>query len=208
MKIDPQTQEEYFQSLREGFGYELAPEKLRDPHGKLLTKSLFYELAYSKLDYTRFTVTHADHHLGYHSFHRLLVELNDPSEYLPAMVLLGSWDHWLRLRANPTVAQMIAYANTEIAAREYTNAINRIREIAQSPKNPKLAFQAAKYLASKEHREFKRNLKRLSSDDKQHPKRGRPLKDHTEELEKQRILREQDVNEDYERITSLLTSVK
>ena len=202
--IDRNKQEELFESIRKQYNYKLDKDTLKDEKGRLRTKSLFYELSYANPSYARFSIAQDHHAKGYLSFHQLLVDMNDPSEYLPAMVLVGNWDHWLRMKENPTIQAMIDYARAEIEAREYCRAIQMIREIADNGKD-KLSFQAAKYLASKEHREYRNDMQRLTNQSKVLGRTaGRPKKDYSEELNMLQKVRKVNVQQDYERITSML----
>lgn len=201
MLHDKKKQQEELARIRKEIGYTLNKSRLKDDMGRYRTGSLFYELSYSNPDYAIFTVNQDDHTKGYLSFHRLIVLLNDPSEYITAMVLFDSWDHWLRLKESPTISEMINFAKAEMEVRDYSEAIRAIRTIADDY-NHKQSFAAAKYLASKEHRDFRDDMKRI----KDKRGRGRPRKDLSSELDNVTKLRKVKAQNDYNRIEELLKS--
>lgn len=80
---------------------------------------------------------------------RTFVELADPTGYKWAMKYLDGWQHWLRLIDAPWFQEALGLWNSEIKAKMTADALKKVSEIAQG--TSPAAFQAAKYLASKEY---------------------------------------------------------
>lgn len=191
--------EEYktLETIRTKLGYKFDRANLIDTQNRCRTVSLFYELSYDKPDFALFSTAQEHHKDGYLSLYKMIIELDDPSEYLPAMVLFGSWDHWLRIKNSPVIGKIIEYATNEVEVREYSRAVQRIKEIASG--TGKDALQAAKYLASKQHKSNMEAIQKKARSDDKKPV-GRPIKDKTDEKEIIAKIRQANVESDYDRI--------
>lgn len=115
------------------------------------TRALFWESAQlqKKSDWPIdpvFTLRHDKP--GLISGRKTFVELGDPSGYKWAMKYLGDWDHWLVLEQCTWFQEYLAEWRKELDAKIASEAMDRIREIAQDP-NDKSSLTAAKWLASK-----------------------------------------------------------
>lgn len=89
-----------------------------------------------------FTLKENDHK-GKLSMHRLFVEIADPSEYLFAKSVLGSWGHWEYLKKSPFFKPYYQAMRDEMEAKLMAEGILTIREDAQQ--NP----VSARWLAEK-----------------------------------------------------------
>lgn len=185
--------EQELQALRDKIGYVFYPDKMKDKMLRYYTRGLFKELPLKKHDNFDpvFTAKNYDRH-GLPSFKRLFVELNDPSGYIPAMVLLGSWDHWLKLCEQTWFQKLLVHSTEELEVKLRAQALMDIRVIAESEKGGALA--AAKYLAEgawKKTQTRKGNI-------------GRPKKGETKkEIEKEQLIQKavsEETEDDYERL--------
>ena len=78
------------------------------------------------------------------TFHDVFIELEDPTEYKPAMQLVGSWMEWNRLKRDwPTFNDRIAEWKEELEVKLKSKAIQHINDLAFKVKN----YQANKWLA-------------------------------------------------------------
>ena len=87
-----------YEAIRTKLGYEYRPEIMKDKIKRFKTVSLFFEQMQEMNGEAAFSIKGYDNK-GYKSMRKMYVELEDPTEYLPAMVLLGSWEHWKKLTA-------------------------------------------------------------------------------------------------------------
>jgi hypothetical protein len=112
---------------------------VKDSTGRYLTRALFVELADPELAEKyppKFTLDEA---------REAYLDAEDPTEYGAAMRLLGSWEHWKALCANPTVLTYIKQWREELEIRLRSKAILNIQFLANGEKG----FAAAKWLAEK-----------------------------------------------------------
>ena len=112
---------------------------MKDSTGRWLTRALFVELADPELvdKYPpKFTLEEA---------RTIYLECEDPTEYLVAMELVGDWDHWNALLANPTVMSYINKWREELEIKLRSKAIQHIQSLSFGEKG----FAAAKWLAEK-----------------------------------------------------------
>lgn len=84
-------------------------------------------------------------------WHDVFIELRDPSEYKPAMALIGDWPHWQFLRSNGTLKPIMDSWCEELDALLKSEALEALQELAKGP----TGSSAAKWLAEHQYREKK-----------------------------------------------------
>lgn len=99
----------------ESANYESLKPVLFDSQGKTLTTGLFKE--------TKFPNVKNPAPFSLKDWHDIYVGCNDPTEYQQAMLLLGSWSHWLRLRENQTLAAIFDEWQMEVEVRMRSEAV-------------------------------------------------------------------------------------
>ena len=78
-------------------------------------------------------------------FHRVFIECEDPSEYQPALQLVGDWEEWCRLKKYcKDLREGIERWQIELEVKLRSKAIKKLCHFAKGGDN--LAFQAAKLL--------------------------------------------------------------
>lgn len=83
-------------------------------------------------------------------FHDRFVALEDITEYKAAIELVGSWEEWNRIKRDwPEFCGHIAAWIEEIETKLKAEAIAKITQLCRS--ETQQAFQAAKFLATKEY---------------------------------------------------------
>lgn len=143
MELDKKAIEE----LREKVGYTFNKELMKDAQGRYWTQGLFKEMSYGKKGRPcMLTLRSEDSDKGLVSFKRVFVELGDPSGYMVAMVLLGSWDHWLKLCDSDWFTMELKTALEELEVKLRAEALIEIQEISQGTSGS--ALSAAKYIAA------------------------------------------------------------
>ena len=77
-----------------GLNQETRKTKFRNKNGRLLTRSLFYEMTVSgNSDHVMYTLR--DHPWqGYPSLHTFYMDIDDLTEYKFALTCFESWNHW------------------------------------------------------------------------------------------------------------------
>jgi len=165
-------------------------DQLRDDQGRYRTASLFEDVYNTNANekYTPIFTMKAHDHRDCVSFKRVYLECSDPTGYKAAQVLLGEWEHWLKLLKAPWFRSALEVWNEELEIKLKSQAIQKVAELAQSDTSQ--AFNASKYLADKGWE----------------PKRGRPTKAEKEAEIKRSTKIDKAVSEDLERIG--LTLVK
>lgn len=73
------------------------------------------------------------------------LDLRDPSEYQPAMHLLGDWEHWQEVRNHPLIKPHIEKWQAELAVKLRSEAISQMKHHAKQQGG----IAAAKWLAEK-----------------------------------------------------------
>lgn len=117
------------------FDYDRYKSVLTDATGKRLTSGLFAELA----DPT--TASKPVFKLS--DWRKTYVRISDPTGYKAALELIGDWDHWQLLCANPKFAAHLAEWNKEVDTKLRSEAIdNLLRQAATAT-----GTAAAKWLA-------------------------------------------------------------
>ena len=80
-------------------------------------------------------------------FHEAFIEIGDPTEYLAAKALVGSWAEWQRLRKQSSYfrAHVLEWLE-ELKIKQKSETIQNIRDLADDP-SKSASFQANKWLA-------------------------------------------------------------
>ncbi len=84
-------------------------------------------------------------------WHKVYIECHDPSEYKPAMALVGNWEHWLFIRNNVTIKPIMDLWADELDALLKSEALENLQALAASPSGA----SAAKWLAEQQYKEKK-----------------------------------------------------
>lgn len=135
------------------FDYAAHKPLLCDSTGRRLTTGLFEELAVPS-SATKPVFKLAEWHLRY-------VEIADPTDYKAAMELIGDWDHWCALVANPVFKSHLEEWRKEVVVKLKSEAITELRKRAKTENGT----AAAKYLAEMGN-EKKKTVPRASGRDK------------------------------------------
>lgn len=81
-------------------------------------------------------------------FHQTFLECDDPTEYKPALILVGTWAEWLRLKKDSVwFRAKVRQWLEELEMKQRSESIQAIRKLAKSDKPS--AFQANKWTAEK-----------------------------------------------------------
>lgn len=110
---------------------------LRDSQNKILTVGLFKE--------TIQTGNKSPAPFSLADWKKVYLELNDPTEYLPAMALTGDWQHWQAVRNHHKLKHIFDYWAEELEMKLKSEAVRAL--LAQSAQPGGTA--AAKWLAEK-----------------------------------------------------------
>lgn len=187
-EIDKKVIEE----LREKVGYTFEKSRMKDAQGRFWTQGLFNEMSYGKSRNCIMTLKTEDYG-GLPSFRRIFVELEDLSCYLPAMVLFGSWEHWVKLCDCLWFQMELNDAINELEVKLKSELLAKIKEIAEG--NSKSALSAAKYLASGSWNSLRTNGSNASSS-----KKGPKSWEHKNKEKKIVSLIQRETNQDYKRL--------
>lgn len=115
--------------------YEANRSRFVDGRGVRITTGLFEELANPESSF-RPTFKLAD-------WRKVYVETEDPTGYTAAAKLMGNWEHWLLLAANPVFAAHLAEWNKEVEIRLRSKAVKQMIKHSSTPSG----VAAAKWLA-------------------------------------------------------------
>lgn len=119
--------------------------KFRSASNQRLLKQLFFEECYGKDEKLAvYTLKDWDHE-GYPSLYRLYMEMADLKEFAFAETYLDGYEHWEKLCACPWFKPIVERWRKELLLKTQGEALNRIREVAQSPEH-KSAYEANKFL--------------------------------------------------------------
>jgi len=125
----------------------------KDEQGRFRTKGLFFETASptyrAKYDIP-FTLKEFDYEKKgkiYISLRQMYLSYEDPTEYSFALSVLGSWDHWKRLRSQPFFREHYAAWQEELALKLQCKGVGLVAEEATS--GSKSSASAAKWLAER-----------------------------------------------------------
>jgi len=138
-----------------------------------LTKGLFYETSRTQEKYVPVLTLREQDYKGYTSIHRLYVQFADPSEYIFATAVLGSYEHWQILKSRDWFIPYYKKMQEAMVA--------RLRGVGQV-KMMDLAFedgdkQAIKWLAQGE---FMQNPDDISARSAKRSSKGRPSKEEVQ----------------------------
>ena len=166
------------------------PLVLKDSVGRFLTASLFREQYNTNADrkeyppiFTLKDQSYDDPKYGHLiSFKQVYLQLSDPTGYLAALELLGSWKHWQKLCTAPWFQKHLAEWQDELEVKLKSEGIRRIYDASQA--DPLKGYQASKYLAEKGWE----------------PKRGRPTKAEVDKEKKIQAKLTEALDDDLERI--------
>ena len=75
----------------------------------------------------------------------VFLDSRDPSEYLPAQLLLGDWEHWLEVRNHVLIKPHVDKWQAELEVKLRSEAIQQMKSHAKQPGGT----AAAKWLADK-----------------------------------------------------------
>ena len=150
---------------------------LKDAQGRFRTQSLFWEMRHP--DYPPVFTLKKYEHEGCVSMYEKYMEIADPTEYQVAIRLLGSWDHWCKLKDRPWFQEELEGWRTELKVRLESERYYEAKEKALNGD-----LQATKWLATAYGETVKK------------PKRGRPSLAEKQAALKQSIEDERDLRED------------
>jgi hypothetical protein len=117
------------------FDYKANKHVLCDSLGRRLTTGLFQELA-DPLTKSKPVFKLVD-------WREVYIDIADPTDYKAAMELIGDWEHWKMLVANPVFNSHLEEWRAEVVTKIKSQAIVNLRTLALSPQGT----AAAKYLA-------------------------------------------------------------
>lgn len=119
-------------------------QRVRDTRGKFLTSSLFYETVNTNARYSPLYTLREQDRPDLPSARRIYLELADPTEYAPAMALLGSWEHWSHLCGLSWFKPYVESWRAELRAKLKSRAVDIAKTLAVG--NDATALSAAKWL--------------------------------------------------------------
>jgi len=91
------------------------------------------------------------------------MEIGDPTEYTQAVVLLGSWDHWVTLTASDWFGEVVGKWRAELKVKMESDRWMEANETATNQSGTPTGMSATRWLAERYGVQPK-------------PKRGRPSK--------------------------------
>jgi hypothetical protein len=94
--------------------------------------------------------------------HKLFVKYKDPTGYDFAISELGSYEHFLKMRAHPVVGEHIERWVEEVKSGLDSESINEIKRIAKDG-GSQAELSAAKWLASREYDNQSKDVGRPSN---------------------------------------------
>ncbi len=121
----------------------------RSDDGQFLTQSLFLECSYDDTSKVLYTLKNRDHeHKGikYPSFHRLYMEIGDPTEYAVATTLFDGWSHWQKILCSGRIMPYIQAARDELEVKLRSQGIKKMMQLANGER---ASETAAKWLSDK-----------------------------------------------------------
>lgn len=108
---------------------------VQDSMGRNLTIALFKETNDGRTDYKPVW--------SIKEWKEVYLDLSDPTEYAPAMYLIGDWDHWVQIADKSQARPFFAEWRKELIVKLRSEAILALRKQAASPKGT----AAARWLA-------------------------------------------------------------
>lgn len=174
--------------------YAASPEDFKDKGGRWRTASLFMESNKDESKYPSvFTLADEDRD-GRLSAKRIYMDANDPTEFLAAKHLFGSFDCWTNLCDSPFFKPHLDRWRSELHVRIRSRSVKVIEEAAETGDKTATQLAAAKWLAQQEWHGNK--IKPNKG-----PGRPRKLRDPTTELREALHSVEED-EEDLARLSS------
>ena len=156
--------------------YSNYPEGVRTAVGRMKFSSLFAETTnypdlpalYTLGDQDRWNVEETRF---YKSIRKIYLEIGDPTEYLFAQKVFGSWEHWVALREKSYMKKHVERWRYELEVRTQAAAVQEVMNQLKSD-NKATALAAAKYMAErgwekKQGRPSKADMERKQSLDKE-----------------------------------------
>lgn len=154
---------------------------LKDSQGRFRTQSLFWEKRHP--DYSAPFTLKKRPHKGRISMYEKYMEIGDPTEYTQAITMLGSWDHWKRLAAQPWFLEYLNEWREELKVRMESDRFLEMKDLADNHAGTPQGISATKWLADR-------------YGDTKKPKRGRPSKaekdGHLKQLSKEEEMAAED----------------
>ncbi len=130
--------------------YSASPDDFKDVNGRWLTAALFKETNKDESKYPSvFTLGDEDRD-GRLSAKRIYMDANDPTEFLAAKHLFGSFDCWTNLCNSPFFKPHIKKWRTELHVRIRSRSVRVIEEAAETGDKTATQLGAAKWLATQE----------------------------------------------------------
>lgn len=121
------------------YDYDANKAILTDSTGKMLTTGLFEETI-------RKHGSAAPAPFKLSDWRKTYIRVADPTEYATAMELIGSWEHWLALRANPVLAAHFNEWLQEVEIKLRSSGVKELMKVAGRTGSPGAAA-AARWLA-------------------------------------------------------------
>ncbi len=83
-------------------------------------------------------------------FHQAFLKADDPTEYIPAIALVGSWQEWLRIKKeSPWFRKQVRTWLEELEVKQRSEAVGAVLVLAKS--NKPAAFHANKWIAERRY---------------------------------------------------------
>lgn len=165
---------------------EIVNNKFRNPaSNQRLLRALFFEETGADKSTVLYTLKDIDH-LGFPSFYRLYMELDDPTEWKVAQELTDGWEHWEMLCACTWFKPYVTRWRKELELRMKSQALHRIKTEAKT--GSKESFGANKYLLEK------------GWEPKESRGRGRPSKDEVSRAAHELARADNQLSEDFKRL--------
>jgi hypothetical protein len=103
--------------------------------GRWRSRSLFVE--YEDPDYPPFfTLEETDDPRGYISLKAKYLEYSDPTEYVFARKVFGSWEPWQKICSSELLSDHIALWRLELKKKLESESLARVRTISEDPNAP------------------------------------------------------------------------
>ena len=161
--------------------------KYKDVMGRFRTESLFLERPRNavKLEPV-FTLKDYDHK-GLPSMKRLYLEANDPTEYIFASEVLGSYRHWEKLSTIGWFQKYVKQWRKELELQIKADSIEAMRTLAAQASADSVRASALRWLAS-------------NGWEKKTPRRGRPSERELRKKTREALEEGADTQVDFERL--------
>ncbi len=130
--------------------YEVSPEDFKDVRGRWRTESLFIETNRDEGKYPSLFTLGPEDVDGRVSMYRIYMDASDPTEYLAAVHLFGSFECWENLCESPFFKPHVAKWRKELHRRIKSRSIKVIEDGAETGNVNATQLNAAKWLAMQE----------------------------------------------------------